>query len=186
MACIRLGGAARAATIAFVLSTLATTGAAAQSGPLRSSAAAVWRLRSGLNVAALACRGADEAAIVAGYNRLLGDHRAELATAYAAVAREHRSPAAFDAAMTQLYNQYAQPAAQAALCANALGVLDAIAGDATASLDVVAEASLARLDGRLAPMPVTQVAMAAIPQVLDQRDSAPADAPVAAPSAPAE
>ena len=36
-----------------------------------SADGAVWHLRAALNVAALACRGPDEAAIVAGYNALL-------------------------------------------------------------------------------------------------------------------
>ena len=36
-----------------------------------SPAAAVWHLRAGLNVAALACRGPDETAVVARYNAVL-------------------------------------------------------------------------------------------------------------------
>ena len=161
---IRLAGAACAGLLALVSTT-----ATAQSAPALSQAATVWQLRSGLNVAALACRGAGEAAIVAGYNRLLADHRAELASVYRTVAREYGSESAFDAAMTRTYNTYAQPAAQAALCANAEDVLAAI-GDRP--LGEVADTALARLQGNAQPgygQVMTQVAVATIPHILDER-----------------
>lgn len=141
-----------------------------------AAAAIIWELRSGLNVAALACRGADEAAIVAGYNQLLSTRRAELAGVYQAVAKEHASPAAFDAAMTRLYNGFAQPAAQAALCDNALGVLQAMAAQADQPLTALAGTALAKLENR-GPV-VAQLAVASIPLILVQpaQPAAPAEA----------
>lgn len=90
-------------------------------------AAAVWHLRAGLNVAALACR-ADEATVVARYNAFLGAHRVELAQAEAAYAAEFRAGGGdwrdrYDDAMTRLYNYYATPPAQAAFCAAATELL---------------------------------------------------------------
>lgn len=88
-----------------------------------SAAATVWHLRAGLNVAALGCRGADEAALIAGYNALLARHRDEFAAAYRTLSQEYRNVAGFDAAMTRLYNYYALPPAQAGLCDAARAVL---------------------------------------------------------------
>lgn len=169
MASIRLGGAVRAASIAFVSIIAAAAPAGAAFGEGLSPAAAAWHLRSGLNVAALACRGPEEGAIVAGYNRLLADRRTELADVYRTVSREYGAPAVFDAAMTRLYNTFAQPASQAALCANALTVLDAAAAHDRPLGEGFATAALAMLAGA-DPAPSTrQVAVAQIPHILDER-----------------
>ena len=50
-----------------------------------SSAAAIWHLRSGLNFAALACRGPEEVVIVARYNALLAAQKPVFAGAEVAV-----------------------------------------------------------------------------------------------------
>lgn len=174
MTCIRLGGALRAASIAFVSSIcIATQASATTFGQGLSPAASAWHLRSGLNVAALACRGPEEAAIVAGYNRLLATRRAELADVYSAVSREYGSASAFDAAMTRLYNNFAQPASQAALCANALTVLDAAATHDRPLGEGFATAALAMLAGEGAQPSTRQIAVAAIPHILDERRPAP-------------
>jgi hypothetical protein len=112
-----------------------------------SAAGAIWHLRAGLNVAALGCRGADEAALVAGYNALLARHRAEFATAYTALSREFGNAAAFDTAMTRLYNYYALPPAQPGLCAAARAVLADSAMVPTGGMGGFAGTALARLDG---------------------------------------
>lgn len=170
MAGICLGGALRAASLAFVSTiALAAPASATSFGEGLSPAAAAWHLRSGLNVAALACRGPDEAAIVAGYNRLLTDRKAELAEVYGAVSREYGSAAAFDAAMTRLYNGFAQPASQAMLCANALTVLDAAASYDRPLGEGFATAALAMLAGTDQDAAPRQVAVAAIPHILDER-----------------
>ncbi|MGJ3628705.1 hypothetical protein AB5I41_20590 [Sphingomonas sp. MMS24-JH45] len=51
-----------------------------------SEGESVWHLRVALNVAALGCRGADEATTIAAYNALLASARAPLAGAQAAMA----------------------------------------------------------------------------------------------------
>lgn len=74
---------------------------------------ALWHVRSALNVAALACRG--DAATLRYYNQFLTQRKAVLASAYASEAG-HLGGAALDRHMTQLYNFFAQPPAQAAFC----------------------------------------------------------------------
>lgn len=111
-----------------------------------SAAGAIWHLRAGLNVAALGCRGPDEAALIAGYNRLLADHRKEFADAYRTLAREHGDVAAFDGAMTRLYNYYALPPALPGLCDTARTLLAELGAVPAGSLAGLAPAALQRLD----------------------------------------
>ncbi|MES2754844.1 MAG: hypothetical protein V4659_09285 [Pseudomonadota bacterium] len=163
-----MSGFRLAVACAAFASIVSTAPAAAQTAPL-SAAATLWHLRAGLNVAALACRGDGEAAIVAGYNRLLADHRDELSAAYSAVTREFGNPAAYDEAMTRLYNLFAQPGAQTALCDNALTVLDAVAARGELPLGEVAADALTLLvlhDAPAAPPATTDLALASIPQIL--------------------
>jgi hypothetical protein len=108
------------------------------------AAAAVWHLRVALNVAALGCRGAEGAAITAGYNTMLTRDKAALARANAATIKAAGGQAAYDEAMTQLYNYFAQPSAKAAFCAAAASVTTMLAGAAT--IDAAAPAALAALD----------------------------------------
>jgi hypothetical protein len=113
-------------------------------------AAAVWHLRAGLNVAALACR-ADEATVVARYNAFIGTHRVELAQAEAAYAAEFRTGGGdwrdrYDDAMTRLYNYYATPPAQAAFCATAAELLAEAEAAPTQSVAAFATGRLSALD----------------------------------------
>lgn len=90
---------------------------------------AVWHVRSALNVAALACRGAGEGAIIAAYNALLKTQRKPLATALKTIEARYRTErgkgwqAEHDVHMTKLYNFFAQPAAQQAFCTVAASVV---------------------------------------------------------------
>lgn len=106
-----------------------------------SASAALWHLRAALNVAALGC---PDPTLSAAYNRLLATHRAALAQAHAALTREYGDADRFDAAMTRLYNYFAQPPAQPGFCAEAAAVLREI--ETTPALDVLAPAALQRLD----------------------------------------
>lgn len=117
-----------------------------------SDAGAIWHLRAGLNVAALSCRGSQEAALIAGYNALLSRNRADFDRAYKTLGSEYGSAAAFDGAMTKLYNYYALPPAQAGLCAVAPGVLADAATLPASEFAAFAPAALARID-----RPYTQV-----------------------------
>ena len=106
-----------------------------------TQAATVWHLRAALNVAALACRGADEATIVAGYNALLAAQKPVLAKAEATYAAEYRSAGGdwqdrYDDSMTRLYNFFSQSPARDAFCQAAGRVLAegaTVQGDALAS-----------------------------------------------------
>ena len=110
---------------------------------------ATWHLRVALNVAALGCRGPEEARMVSGYNALLAERKDVLAAAGAGVEAAYKARSgetwrgAHDDAMTRLYNFFAQPPAQAGFCAEARAVLaeaatvepGGFAGWAAASLD---------------------------------------------------
>lgn len=107
-----------------------------------SPAGTVWHLRAAYNVAALNC---PDPTLAATYNRLLTTQRAALATAHRTLAAEH-GPTTFDAAMTRLYNYFAQPPVLARFCAVAgpslvqasalpAGAIDAFAADALAAID---------------------------------------------------
>lgn len=87
--------------------------------------ATIWHLRVALNVAALACRGSEGDALVAGYNAMLRNRRALLAAAQAALVAQYRGSAArgsYDSAMTRLYNLYARPAGQPQFCKTAVRI----------------------------------------------------------------
>jgi hypothetical protein len=83
---------------------------------------AAWHLRSALNVAALACDRSGKLGIASDYNQLLARQRAPLAAAYRAEGARFAGAGALDAHVTRLYNQFAQPPAQAHFCAVAAQV----------------------------------------------------------------
>lgn len=125
-----------------------------------SPAATLWHLRAGLNVAALACRGADEAAIIARYNALLAGHTAALAAAESAYAAEYRAAGGdwrdrYDDEMTRLYNFFSQAGGRDAFCAAATQALDAAQAVPEAELAGFAAAQLPLLDRPFAPPRVT-------------------------------
>lgn len=117
-----------------------------------SAAATLWHLRAGLNVAALSCRGPEGDAIVAGYNAMLTRHKATLAAAESALAAEFRGSgaadwrAAYDDAMTRLYNYFSQTPARPAFCAAATRVLADTAALAPGMLQTAAGPGMAALD----------------------------------------
>ena len=117
-----------------------------------SAAATVWHFRAGLNFAALGCRGAQEHAIIAGYNAMLSAQKPVLARAEATLAGEFRASGgaewrdAYDDAMTRLYNYYALAPARPALCATAERLLAEAATIAPDAFPAFAEARLPELD----------------------------------------
>jgi hypothetical protein len=113
--------------------------------------AAVWHLRSALNVAALACRGADEARYADGYNGMIRTRAARLAAAEKGLAGEFQAGTAagreaYDRAMTGLYNYYARPEVHAGFCKAALTAIDAQAKTAEADFDGFCARTLTDLD----------------------------------------
>jgi len=111
-----------------------------------------WHLRAALNVAALRCRGADEAERVAGYNAMLAAARGPLAEAAAGTEAVYRArhgarwQAASDDAMTRLYNFFAQPEAAGAFCAAALTATREAAAVEPSDFHAFAQRTLARLE----------------------------------------
>ncbi|QNE32047.1 hypothetical protein F1C10_08900 [Sphingomonas sp. NBWT7] len=93
-----------------------------------SEAATVWHVRSALNVAALACRGAGEAEIVRRYNAMLATHKTTLAGAQTTLSAEYKAGGGdwqdrYDDAMTRLYNFFSQAQARDAFCTAAAATL---------------------------------------------------------------
>jgi hypothetical protein len=90
---------------------------------------ALWHVRAALNVAALGCRGADEATTVASYNALIRNQRAELSEANDALSARYKAQYGArweferERDMTRLYNFFAQPAAARDFCAVAKATL---------------------------------------------------------------
>ncbi len=134
------------ATAGIVAPPLLADGSYATPNRFVSPAAALWHLRAGLNVAALGCRGAADIALAPQYNALLATHRGELAAAQRALTAELGGVAAYDAAMTRLYNYFAMPPAQPRFCAEAAAILAASAGVPAGSLGGFAQAALPGLD----------------------------------------
>lgn len=93
-----------------------------------TQAGTVWHLRAALNVAALACRGADAGAIVADYNALLTTQKLPLADAQKRYAAEWKAAGGdwqdrYDDAMTRLYNFFSQSPARDGFCRAAAATL---------------------------------------------------------------
>lgn len=124
----------------------------------------LWHLRAALNVAALGCRDADEAATVAAYNQLIRNQGAALVTASAAVTAHYKAQygAAWqdvlDRDMTKLYNYFAQPTAQGAFCNTAKAVLAQVATVDPAKLADFAVEELPALEAPFWSPADTQVA----------------------------
>ena len=121
-----------------------------------SEAATLWHLRAGLNVAALACRGPDEAVLVGRYNALLARHAAELKAAEAAYAAEYQAAGGdwrdrYDDAMTRLYNFFGQARGRDAFCRAADATLAELDAVPDAPLPAQAADRLATLDRPFAP-----------------------------------
>lgn len=134
-----------------------------------TQAATVWHLRAALNVAALACRGTQEATIVARYNAMLTAHKATFAGAQAALTAEFKAGGGDwqdrqDDAMTRLYNFFSQAQARDAFCTAAAATLAETETLAPGEMQAYAAAVLPTLDApfaeMLAPRPVIALASA--------------------------
>ncbi len=116
-----------------------------------SADGAVWHLRAALNVAALACRGPDEATIVAAYNALLAGQKATLNGAQTRLAAEYKASGGdwqdrYDDQMTRLYNFFSQSQARDAFCNAAAATLADGATVTAADLPAFAAGRLAVLE----------------------------------------
>jgi hypothetical protein len=157
-----------------------------------SQAATLWHMRVALNVAALACRGAQEAAIIQRYNAMLASNKATLAAAQATLTAEFKAGGGDwqdrqDDAMTRLYNFFSQAQARDAFCTAAAATLAEAETLTPAELPAYAAAVLPTLDAPFAammlPMPVIAVASSGLGAV-QAPVYAPAAVPIYTPSVP--
>lgn len=113
---------------------------------------ALWQFRIGLNVAALNCRGPDEAILVANYSRFLTSNRAAIARAERTVIAElgrqtgTNGIAVRDALSTRLYNYFAQPPVQQRFCPVAFNLAGLASVEPTATILPFAQMRLPELD----------------------------------------
>ena len=110
--------------------------------PVGSGGPAVWRLRAGLNVAALQCRRTP--GLQGDYRRMLARHRSLLAATYEAERR--RGGRSFDRDQTRLYNRFAMQRSPARMCAAAAGVAHDTSRMDSARLVLAAPSLLSRLE----------------------------------------
>jgi hypothetical protein len=112
----------------------------------------VWHVRSALNVAALGCRGPQEAGLIAAYNAMLKTQKTSLAKALKATETRYKAEqgktwqTVHDRHMTRVYNFFAQPAAQAGFCAAAGAVIAEAAATKPADFQTFAASALPRLE----------------------------------------
>ena len=120
----------------------------APSEPPASPSAAVWGLRSGLNVAALSCRGQGRRAVAGDYARMLARHRGLLAAAYRQEQGRHGA-GAFDRQQTRVYNTFASQTSPARFCAAASQVAQRANGLDSAAFSLAAPRLLSELRASL-------------------------------------
>lgn len=129
---------------------------------------ALWHVRVALNVAALACRDADEGQTVASYNALIRNRVTALAAANDAVSARYKAEygarweTARERDMTRLYNYFAQPGAQGEFCTAAKVTLAQIATVDASELPSFAVAALPALEAPFWPSSAGK-AYAAVP-----------------------
>ena len=113
---------------------------------------AFWQLKTGLNVAAIGCRGPEEATLVAAYNQIIKAHTRTIQAAekkvIADLGKQNRTTGIKerDKLSTQLFNYFAQPPAQRAFCDRALVLAQTVATTPSAQLYPNATEQLATLD----------------------------------------
>jgi hypothetical protein len=149
---------------AIVAALVVAAPAAAQSWepaqPALSADEVAWHVRAGLNVAALACRDADAATMVAQYNAMLATESVPLAAARTGVESGYRArygaawQARDDDDMTRLYNHFATPGAHDAFCAAARELLRDSETVAPGAFHAFARYALPRLEQAFAAPPV--------------------------------
>ncbi len=118
------------------------------SAPLSGSNEALLRLRGGLNVAALSCRGGGVPAITPSYSRLLTRHRTLLASAYQAE-RQRLGVAGLDRQQTRLYNRFANQRSPRQFCQSAADIAARASSMDSANLRPAAPRLASELEARL-------------------------------------
>lgn len=113
---------------------------------------AFWQLKIGLNVAAIGCRGLEEATLVSAYNNIIKAHAKVIKSTEKSVITQlgkengNNGIAARDRLSTQLFNYFAQPPAQRAFCTRANEIAQLVSSTPTAQVVAQSPAHLATLD----------------------------------------
>lgn len=113
---------------------------------------AFWQLKIGLNVAAIGCRGIEEATLVSAYNNIIKTHAKVIKSTEKTVITDlgkqnkNNGIAPRDRLSTQLFNYFAQPPAQRDFCARANEIAQLVSSTPTAQVIAQAPAHLSRLD----------------------------------------
>lgn len=113
---------------------------------------AFWQVRIALNVAAIGCRGSEEATMIAGYNNFVKLYAAPIRNTERSVISELATAtgtngvAARDKLSTELFNYFAQPPAQRKFCAVATDMVGRVNATPAAQAITMAPAWLAELD----------------------------------------
>jgi hypothetical protein len=118
----------------------------AAAGPMSAQQAEdVWHLRSGLNVAALNCRGRGVANVAPGYNRMLSRHRTILAAAVQS--EQARYPGrAYDSHITQVFNRYSLIRNHRIYCAEVQTIVGRVNAASSPELIRMAPAALDQIE----------------------------------------
>jgi hypothetical protein len=125
--------------------------------PAEYRAHMIWNLRSGLNVAALACQFSPYLRTVGNYNAFLAHHSGELATAYTTLEGYFRringrtGPRQFDLYSTQTYNGFSTLGAQMGFCQTAARIAKEALATRKGELGQLAGARLRELRNSLRP-----------------------------------
>ncbi|MEO9492185.1 MAG: hypothetical protein ABJG26_11225, partial [Marinomonas sp.] len=114
----------------------------------------LWNMRSGLNVAALNCRGTRHIGLVENYGAFLKTHERELANANTALTREYSAKHGRregrniqDSYQTKVYNYFALPPALPAFCDEALAVSRDVGAVPRGQLSGFVTTALPRMEG---------------------------------------
>jgi hypothetical protein len=113
---------------------------------------AFWQLKIALNVAAIGCRGTEEATLVSAYNNIIKTHAKAIKstekTVISDLAKANKTTGIKerDRLSTQLFNYFAQPPAQRAFCSKANEVAQLVSSTPTAQVIGQAPDHLAALD----------------------------------------
>jgi len=113
---------------------------------------AFWQMKIALNVAAIGCRGLEEATLVSSYNNIIKAHAKVIKSTEKSVITQlgkengNNGIAPRDRLSTQLFNYFAQPPAQRQFCARANEIAQLVSSTPSAQVVEQAPAHLARLD----------------------------------------
>lgn len=143
----RFAVAAIVGALAIVTAAPGMANSAVGSNPTGSDA--VWRLRAGLNVAALSCRGGAGGDVAAPYNAMNVRHRALFDSAMKTEMQRHGGVAGFDRHQTNLYNHFAVTRQPVTFCRTAASVATRASAMDSAALTPAAPALLAELEALL-------------------------------------